>query len=256
MIMSNLPNTESLLRLLDYPFSLSPSESRSKNNSGYENNFYQTEQKYMGYARNELPEFRNQLLNLQKLSMAELGSIKKTAIYYQTLYEIIRTVNHQITRLKSFIQTNTETIKSVTEKAENGNEKLTQLLDFHKKDCTPQFADVQLEVGEEFLKTLLSTGFEKRTPFKELVLHVNKTSEPLPLRLIKNELATLFMLLKDASAIAADFDKVDIAKFIEANFTLFDKKSKNYLPVTNMNVDLSRVSDTDKRSLLDKLDSQ
>jgi|GEM_PF-6768782 len=186
--MSNLTNTEILLKHLDYPFSLSPSE------VGYKNNFYQTEQRYFGYEKSELAQFKSKLHDLQKLSMAELGSIKKNTHYYQTLYEIIRIVNHQIERLKSFIRTNAETLKSLSENEEEVNERIKELLTFHKKDWTPQFTAVQLEVGKEFYKTLLSTAFEKGTPFKELILQVSEGIEPLPLRMNKKELAALYVV--------------------------------------------------------------
>ena len=251
--MTNLTSTEKLLKYLDYPFSIEPSE------TGYKNNFYQTEQQYLGYEKDGLAAFENQLHELQKLSLAELGSIKKNTLYYQTLYEIIRTVNHQIERLNSFIKSKAETIHSVSEKAKEGNEVITKLLTFHQSDWTPQFAHAQLEVGQEYLKTLLSSGFEKGTPFTELILHVNESSEPLPLRMNKKELAVLFLLLMDARMIL-DADKAEIAKFIDANFKLFDKSSNNYVPISKMSVDLSRLKGEElkiaKEELLGKFEKE
>ena len=60
--------------------------------------------------------------------------------------------------------------------------------------------------------------------------------------------------------IAVDSDKVKIAKFIEANFKLFDKPSNNYIPIANMGVELSRMNDDElkksKEALLEKFDTE
>ena len=69
--------------------------------------------------------------------------------------------------------------------------------------------------------------------------------EPLPLRMNKKELATLFLILQEVGFIK-DPLPVELCKFIEENIVLYNRSDKTYSPPTSMKVEFSRLSQKQK----------